>query len=222
MISYFTSIFYPTPTAPVEANNPSGPEDPMTTLLPELAKTIFSQFDMPLLGKLATISKKWNELSSSDDVWKKFENEFEIKAPEIKIKDIPCIKEEVKISMTTLKRVNEAIKKLIPDNKDFHCQLAKVLFDGNIHSIKVSRYYSHCIFEINLYKNREICFNDPMIFNLKTVKKAHLKVASALHTGENAGFVFNHFRDEKNIIKVNCNNSYFFCTKVRRNFCRIQ
>lgn len=191
MISYFTS-FFTTTTIPVEVvNNPSGPEGAITTLLPELAKTIFSQFDIPTLGKFSLVSKKWNELSSSDDVWNKFENEYEVKAPDLKI--------QIK---TSLLPVYQAIKTIIEvRNHDFYCKLAKTLFE-KVQFVKVlpnqhpGEDHEEREFQILLKEETQINFDCNAISNIHVPKNVHLGVSEA-------GFFF------KEHIKLNCKKDGF-------------
>ena len=193
MISYISSFFNSTSTTPVEVpvvvvNNPSGPEGPITTLIPELAKTIFSQFDIPTLGKLATVSTKWNKLSSEDEVWKKFENEYEVKAPNLKFK----IK-------TSLKPVYQAIKEMIEErNHEFYCKLAKTLFE-NIQCVKSipSKYEDEHHFEILVKEENKINFDCQTIFNMCVPKNICLQVNAM-------GFFF-----KGESLKINCSNDSY-------------
>ena len=191
MISYISSFFTTTTTpveVPVVANNPSGPEGPISSIPPELVQSMLSQFDIPLLGKLALVSKKWDKLSSSDDVWKKFENEYEEKAPNLKFK----IK-------TSLKPVYQAIKEMIEErNLGFYCKLAKTLFE-NIQCVKSipSKYEDERHFEILLKEENKINFGCQTIFNMCVPKNICLQVNAM-------GFFF--YEDS---LKINCTNDNY-------------
>ena len=181
MISYVSSFFYTTPTP-----NPIGPEGPIDNLLPELLKVICSDFDMPLLGKIASVSKKWENLTSSDEVWKKFGNEYEVKAPNVKF--------QIK---TSLKPVYQAIKEIIEDrNQDFYCKLAKTLFE-NIQSVKIlPSEKEEPLFEILLNEENKLNFDCKAISNIHVPKNVQLGVCEA-------GFFF------KEPIKLNCTKNGF-------------
>ncbi len=190
MISYLSS-FFTTTTVPVEVpvvvNNPSGPEGAITLLLPELAKTIFSQFDIPTLGTFCLVSKKWNELSSSDEVWKKFANEYDVKAPNLKL--------QIKTSLTP---VYQAIKTIIEErNQDFYCKLAKTLFE-NVEFVKVlpNDDAEKREFQILLKKENQINFDCNAISNIHVPKHVQVGV-------HEMGFFF------KEPIKLNCTNDGF-------------
>jgi len=195
MISYVSSFFYTTPSLVVAplvnkpngpegpmVNNPNGPEGPITNLLPELLKLICSDFDMPLLGKISLVSKKWDQLSSSDEVWKKFENEYEIKAPDLK--------QQIK---TNLKPVYQSIKAIIEEkNKEFYCKLAKTLFQ-NIQSVKfISSKYENHYYAILLNEENKINFDSNAIFNICVPKIIQLEVNAM-------GFFF-----KGESLKINC------------------
>lgn len=194
MISYVSSFFYTTPPLPVVVpvvplapvvNNLSGPEGPINSLLPELFHTIFGHLDMPSLGNMSSVSKQWEDLSSNDIVWKKFENEYEEKAPNLKFK--------IKIS---LKPVYQAIKEIIEErNHGFYCKLAKTLFE-NIQCVKFIpiKYKDERHFEILLKEENKINFDCQTIFNMSVPKNICLQVNAM-------GFFF-----YEESLKINCTN----------------
>lgn len=120
---------------------------------------ICGNLDIKDLSSLSLVSREWHLFSSHDNIWKRFENEFKVQAPQIKSK--------IHHSMTSLDVVYDEIENTFNRGKVsyFYCRFIKILFENNVKIIKVSDDL-HPTFTIHLRNTRRIYFNDPNFHNI--------------------------------------------------------
>ncbi len=140
-------------------------------LLPDLFKIVCGNLDIKTLGRVSMVSRHWHVMSSDDSVWKCYEIEFKVQAPNIKLK--------IWRSKTTLVGIyNEIRSKMVKRNSnhaDFFCDFVKILFKGNIKIIKASEGVKSLKFTITLNKMRKVSFRGLSFWNVLIPKVVCLK-----------------------------------------------
>lgn len=136
------------------------PVKPCTILLPEIFEEISQHLDIKSIGRLSLVSREWYVINTNENVWKRYEKESLVQAPDIKWK--------MGRLLTSLDGLNHWIKTLMDTekNKEFFCNVVKILFEGNVKHIcggvlmsDEKKYY------IKLDKRREISFDRFSLYN---------------------------------------------------------
>ena len=137
-------------------------------LLPDLFKIVCGNMDIKTLGRVSMVSRHWHLMSSDDSVWKCFEGEFKVQAPNIKLK--------IWLAKTTLERIyHEIINKMDSEvsckrntkHANFFLNFVKILFEGNVKLIQVSDDLKKTKFTITLNKTRKIFFRGLNLWNIQ-------------------------------------------------------
>lgn len=132
-------------------------------LLPELFHIVCQNLDIKTLGRVSMVSRHWHLMSSDDSVWKCFESQFKVQAPDVKL--------QIWRNKTTLDGIYSEIRsKMVKRNSkhaDFFCTFVKILFEGNVKLIRASDDIKNIKFTISLKKTRKVFLKSAPFWNIQ-------------------------------------------------------